>query len=62
MGMVAYNLLKLSGQESLREADAPIRKQVSRSRVRSVMQDMIYQACRLVRHAQRLGLKDVLSC
>jgi len=30
LGMVAYNLLRLIGQESLREADAPIRKQVSR--------------------------------
>ena len=34
------------------EADAPIRKQVSRRRVRSVMQDLVYLACRLVRHAR----------
>jgi hypothetical protein len=52
LGMVAYNLLRLMGQESLREADAPIRKQVSRRRVRSVMQDLVYLACRLVRHAR----------
>jgi hypothetical protein len=52
LGMVAYNLLRLIGQESLREADAPIRKQVSRRRVRSVMQDLVYLACRLVRHAR----------
>jgi len=45
LGMVAYNLLRLIGQESLREADAPIRKQVSRRRVRSVMQDLVYLAC-----------------
>jgi len=53
LGMVAYNLLRLIGQESLREADAPIRKQVSRRRVRSVMQDLVYLACRLVKHARR---------
>ena len=52
LGMVAYNLLRMIGQESLREADAPIRKQVSRRRVRSVMQDLVYLACRLVRHAR----------
>ena len=52
LGMVAYNLLRIIGQESLREADAPIRKQVSRRRVRSVMQDLVYLACRLVRHAR----------
>jgi hypothetical protein len=52
LGMVAYNLLRIIGQESLRETDAPIRKKVSRRRVRSVMQDMIYLACRLVKHAR----------
>jgi hypothetical protein len=52
LGMVGYNLLRMIGQESLREADAPIRKQVSRRRVRSVMQDLIYLACRLVYHAR----------
>ena len=32
---------------SLSAADAPVRKQVSRRRVRSVMQDLIYLACRI---------------
>ena len=62
LGMVAYNLLKLIGQESLREADAPIRKQVSRRRVRSVMQDLVYLACRLVRHARRWLLSFGRNC
>jgi len=62
LGMVAYNLLKLIGQESLRETDAPIRKQVSRRRVRSVMQDLIYLACRLVRHARRWILSFGRNC
>jgi hypothetical protein len=62
LGMVAYNLLKLIGQESLQEADAPIRKQVSRRRVRSVMQDLVYLACRLVKHARRWILSFGRNC
>ena len=62
LGMVAYNLLRLIGQESLRETDAPIRKQVSRRRVRSVMQDLVYLACRLVKHARRRILSFGNNC
>jgi hypothetical protein len=62
LGMVAYNLLRMIGQESLREADAPIRKQVSRRRVRSVMQDLVYLACRLVRHARYWALSFGKYC
>lgn len=62
-GLVAYNLLRLCGQESLRQdrqmppdQRMPIRKRVQRRRLRSVIQDMIYMACRLVRHARRWAL------
>ncbi|MCI2427803.1 transposase [Candidatus Acetothermia bacterium] len=55
LGMMAYNLLRLIGKVCLREADAPIRKQVLRRRVRSVI-PVVYLACRLVRHARRLRL------
>jgi hypothetical protein len=58
-GLVAYNALRLCGQESLRqdkklppEQKMPVRKKVRRRRLRSVIQDMIYMACRLVRHAR----------
>jgi len=56
LGMVAYNVLRMIGQASLNGKDAPIRKKVSRRRIRSVMQDLIYLACRLVRHARRWSL------
>ena len=63
LGMVAYNCLRLCGQESLREEEhlppperAPMRKKVQRRRLRSVMQDLIYMAVRLVRHARRIRL------
>ncbi|MFC2067342.1 transposase [Chloroflexota bacterium] len=62
LGMVAYNLLRLIGQESLREADALIRKQVSRCWVRSVMQYLVYLACRLVKHARRWKLSFGRNC
>jgi hypothetical protein len=62
-GLVAYNALRLSGQESLRqdrglppEQKMPIRKRVRRRRLRSVIQDMIYMASRLVRHARHWSL------
>jgi hypothetical protein len=62
LGMMAYNLLRLIGQESLQEADAPYKKRVSRRRVRSVMQDMIYLACRLVKHAGYRKLSFGRNC
>jgi hypothetical protein len=62
LGMMAYNLLRLIGKVCLRETDAPIRKQVLRRRVRSVIQDLIYLTCRLVRHARRLRLSFGWYC
>ena len=62
LGMIAYNLLRLIGQESLRENDIPVRKKVSRRRLRSVMQDMIYLACRMVRHARQWKLSFGRHC
>jgi hypothetical protein len=62
LGMVAYNVLRMIGQASLGEDDAPIRKKVSRRRVRSVMQDLIYLACRLVRHARSWTLSFGKYC
>ena len=62
LGMMAYNLLRLLGQESLQEGDAPLRKDVSRRRVRSVMQDLVYLTCRLVRHARQWVLSFGQHC
>ena len=64
LGMVAYNGLRLCGQELLREEEhlpprerASIRsRKIQRRRLRSVMQDLIYRAVRLVRHARRIRL------
>lgn len=62
-GLVAYNVLRLIGQGALTEDKnlppgkrMPIRKDVKRRRLRSVIQDLMYLAGRLVRHARRWGL------
>jgi hypothetical protein len=63
LGLVAYNILRLCGQMSLhenrqlpKEKRMPLRKPVARRRLASVIQDLMYLAARLTRHAHRLGL------
>jgi hypothetical protein len=60
LGMVAYNLLRLCGQESLQEipgeAKPAYRKKAKRRRVRTVMQDLIYLACKIVKGSGRVLL------
>jgi hypothetical protein len=56
-GLLAYNILRMCGQETLRIGLPPTRKKVARRRLRSVIQDMIYMACRMVKHARRTSLK-----
>lgn len=54
-GVFAYNLLRNMGQESLREDDSPIRGNVKRRRIRTVIQNIVYMAARFVRHAGRVS-------
>ena len=63
MMLVAYNLLRLCGQQGLKEQGrlpvdqrAPLPKKVSRRRLRSVIQDLMYLAAKLTRHANRWKL------
>ena len=62
LALLAYNLLRLCGQESLREDNgnlanrAPYRKKAGRRRLRTVIQDLIYLASRISFHARRLRL------
>jgi len=62
IGMLAYNLLRLCGQESLREDNGTItkrplyRRKAGRRRIRTVIQDLIYMACRVTRHARKVFL------
>jgi hypothetical protein len=54
MGMIAYNILRLMGQQMLATGQVPGRKADSgRLRLRTVLQNLIYMAGRVVRHARR---------
>jgi hypothetical protein len=63
LGLVAYNVLRLCGQQALAEnerlppaAKMPVDKPVFRRRLRSVIADLMYFAARLTRHSHRWGL------
>jgi len=63
LGQVEYNVLRLCDQVVLAEEKPfppeqkmPVSKPVQRRRVRSVMQDLMYLAAHLTRHARRWGL------
>ena len=62
IGMFSYNLLRLCGQESLREDNGTItkrplyRRKAGRRRIRTVIQDLIYMACRVTHHARKVFL------
>jgi len=57
LAALAYNILRYIGQDTLVGPDAPIRKAVHRRRLRTVLQEMIYKAARLVRHGRRYVLR-----
>ncbi len=60
MACVAMNLLRLIGVHTLHGKDAPVRHKAQRRRIKTVMQEMVYKAARLIRHAGRwvLGLGE----
>ena len=55
---VAMNLLRLIGQHTLHGRDAPVRHPAQRRRIRTVMQELMFMAARMVCHARQwvLGL------
>jgi len=61
--MVAFNLLRTLGQEVLDRKDlAPQKLRVGRWRLKTVLQNIIYCAVRLVRHAGRIELHFGKRC
>jgi hypothetical protein len=57
LGITAYNILRIIGQESLKNDDTPLRKHVERRRIKTVIQNIIYFATKLVSHARTTFLK-----
>jgi hypothetical protein len=63
LGMLAYNILRIIGQHSLTNDTYRSKKRdVSRRRLRSIMQDLIYLAARLVRKSNRLWISFGRHC
>jgi hypothetical protein len=58
LAALAMNILRLMGQRALLGPDAPIRHAAKRRRIKTVMQELIYRAGRLIEHGRRrvLGL------
>lgn len=59
LAALAMNLLRLIGQNTLNEPNSPVRH-TAKSRIRTVMQEMMFKAARMIRHAGRwiLGLGE----
>ncbi|GER74170.1 hypothetical protein BpPP18_22370 [Weizmannia acidilactici] len=49
------------GQEGLREQDAPLKKRATRRRIRTVIQNMIIMASKLVHQGRQWKLKVSLT-
>lgn len=58
LAAVAMNILRLMGQNALTGEDAPLRHEAKRRRMKTVMQELMFKAGRMIRHAGRwvLGL------
>jgi hypothetical protein len=58
MAAVAMNILRLIGQNALIGTDAPLRHAAKRRRMKTVMQEIMFKAGRMIKHAGRwvLGL------
>jgi hypothetical protein len=58
LAAVAMNLLRLIGQHTLSSPDSPMRHAAKRRRIKTVMQELMFKAACMLRHAGRwvLGL------
>ena len=56
LAALAMNILRLMGQRGLFGPDAPVRHSAKRRRIKTVMQELIYRAGRLIEHGRRLIL------
>ncbi len=58
--MVAYNILRIIGRESLKKRDDPVRKKIRRHRIRTVISSLMQFASHLTEHADLIyNLADV---
>lgn len=62
LSTLAYNMLRWVGIVGLTSKDAPIRHRAKRRRLRTVMQELMYLAARLIQTGHRLKLKFSQHC
>lgn len=56
LAALAMNILRLMGQRGLLGPDAPVRHAAKRRRIKTVMQELVYRAGRLIEHGRRVVL------
>lgn len=56
LAALAMNILRLMGQQGLLGPDAPVRHSAKRRRIKTVMQELIYRAGRLIEQGRKLIL------
>ena len=56
LAALAMNILRLMGQAGLHGPNAPVRHAAKRRRIKTVMQELIYRAGRLIEHGRRVIL------
>lgn len=62
LAALAYNILRLIGQQSLLKKEAPLRHPAKRRRLKTVMQEMMTVAAQLTAHARRVALNFGSYC
>jgi hypothetical protein len=56
LAAVAMNLLRLIGQHTLNEPGSPVRHKAKRRRIKTVLQELMFKAARMIRHAGQVVL------
>ncbi len=56
LAALAMNILRLMGQAGLHGPAAPVRHEAKRRRIKTVMQELVYRAGRLIQHGRQLIL------
>lgn len=56
LAALTMDILRLMGQAGLHGPDAPVRHEAKRRRLKTVMQELVYRAGRLIEHGRRLIL------
>jgi hypothetical protein len=62
LGAFAYNVLRVTGQLGLLGEHTPVRHPAKRRRIRTVIQELIYLAARLISSGRRLKLRFSRHC